>query len=405
MKGHFYFLIRGLVMLFCVLIVTEPSVAGSKKPLKVFILVGQSNMQGHARVETMEHIGMDPKTEPMLRAMQNGKGVPLVCKDVWISYLSTRGVKHGALTVGYGADERKIGPELMFGIRVRELVEGPVLIIKAAWGGKSLHTDFRSPSAGPYVFNEGQIENFMKRGKDLEKEKAEKVKATGHFYRLTIGHVRSVLTDISKVCPDYDDEIGYELGGVVWFQGWNDMVDGEVYPDRSKPSGYDAYSEMMAHFIRDIRKDLKAPKLPCVIGVMGAGGPVSEYGANKARYKSTHQEFRKAMAAPADLLEFRGNVAAVWTEKYWDRELGGLVDRNNKLKGELRKIVREKKLEGKEVHALRDKMRGKEFSERELEVLEKGVSNAGYHYLGSAKILSEIGKAFAEAVVKLQQKK
>ena len=26
----------------------------------------------------------------------------------------------------------------------------PVLIIKTAWAGKSLHTDFRSPSAGPY---------------------------------------------------------------------------------------------------------------------------------------------------------------------------------------------------------------------------------------------------------------
>jgi alpha-galactosidase len=32
----------------------------------------------------------------------------------------------------------------------------PVLIIKAAWGGKSLHTDFRPPSAGPYVLNEFQ---------------------------------------------------------------------------------------------------------------------------------------------------------------------------------------------------------------------------------------------------------
>lgn len=32
------------------------------KPLKIFVLVGQSNMQGHAKVSTFEHIGMDPAT-------------------------------------------------------------------------------------------------------------------------------------------------------------------------------------------------------------------------------------------------------------------------------------------------------------------------------------------------------
>jgi hypothetical protein len=31
---------------------------------------------------------------------------------------------------------------------------------------------------------------------------------------------------------------------------------------------------------------------------------------------------------------------------------------------------------------------------------EKGTSNAAYHYLGSAKIMAQIGKAFAEALAK-----
>ena len=31
------------------------------KPLKVYLLVGQSNMQGHAAVRTMAHLGMEPK--------------------------------------------------------------------------------------------------------------------------------------------------------------------------------------------------------------------------------------------------------------------------------------------------------------------------------------------------------
>ena len=32
------------------------------KPLKVFILAGQSNMEGHAKVETFDSIGDDPAT-------------------------------------------------------------------------------------------------------------------------------------------------------------------------------------------------------------------------------------------------------------------------------------------------------------------------------------------------------
>ena len=50
------------------------SPAAEKKPLKVFILAGQSNMQGHAKVSTFEHIGMDPATKPMLAEMLNADG-------------------------------------------------------------------------------------------------------------------------------------------------------------------------------------------------------------------------------------------------------------------------------------------------------------------------------------------
>jgi len=43
----------------------------ANKPVKVFILAGQSNMQGHASVSTIDYIGDDPKTAPMLLEMQN----------------------------------------------------------------------------------------------------------------------------------------------------------------------------------------------------------------------------------------------------------------------------------------------------------------------------------------------
>ena len=39
-----------------------------------------------------------------------------------------------------------------------------------------------------------------------------------------------------------------------------------------------------------------------------------------------------------------------------------------------------------------------QFKPEELKRLKAGVSNGGYHYLGAAKILAPIGKAFADAL-------
>lgn len=35
----------------------------------------------------------------------------------------------------------------------------------------------------------------------------------------------------------------------------------------------------------------------------------------------SERNLRTILAAPTRLPEFKGNGAAVWTEKYWDREL------------------------------------------------------------------------------------
>ena len=62
-------------------------------------------------------------------------------------------------------------------------------------------------------------------------ESLRKAKATGVYYRLMIEHVKKVLADPKRVCPDYDPQQGYEIAGFVWLQGFNDMVDGHVYPN------------------------------------------------------------------------------------------------------------------------------------------------------------------------------
>ena len=385
------------------------SLASSAEPLKVFILAGQSNMEGHAKISSFDHIGMDPKTAPILKEMRAEDGTPRVCDRVWISYYTNSrepAEGFGKLTAGYGArkdpaqDGGKIGPEFTFGIYAEKVLQQPVLIIKTAWGGKSLYSDFRPPSAGPYEFNASQIENLKKQGKSLAEAQAAEAEKTGRFYRLMIDHVRHVLKDIRRVVPAYDPKQGYELAGFVWFQGWNDMVNRGVYPQRDQPGGYDLYSELLARFIRDVRKDLAAPKMPFVIGVMGAGGPVDQYGPEKQRYAKVHQNFRDAMAAPASLPEFKGNVFAVLTEKYWDPELDEVAKKKAKVHAKARELRETDKSRDEQAKILAE-FEAKTLTARDQELL-KGITNADYHYKGSGKVMAQIGKAFAEALIPAQ---
>lgn len=302
------------------------SLTSFAKPLKVFILSGQSNMEGHAEISTFDYIGKDPLTAPLLKEMRNPDGSPRVCDKVWMSYLtgpydgSANGEGLGKLTAGFGARDdqptqlcSKIGPELTFGIYMEKELKEPILIIKTAWGGRSLNTEFRPPSAGPYKLpreiqdewdKHPQGAHGVPKLEERKKWQEDKDAASGVFYRMMIDHVKKVLADPKRVCPEYDPKQGFELAGFVWLQGFNDLVDGTTYPNNN----YDEYSRLLAHFIRDVRKDLSAPRMPFVIGVLGVDG-------------DKNVNFRKAMAAPADMPEFKGNVAAVDTAPFWDKDI------------------------------------------------------------------------------------
>ena len=296
------------------------------KPLKVFILAGQSNMEGHAEIRTFDYIGRDPLTAPLLKEMRNPDGTPRVCDRVWMSYLtgpydgSANGEGLGKLTAGFGERGnqptkigRKIGPEFTFGIYMEKELKEPILIIKTAWGGRSLNTEFRPPSAGQYKLPKEVQDQWDKHPQgahgipkieDRKKWQDDKEAASGVFYRMMIEHVQRVLADPKRVCPEYDQKVGFELAGFVWLQGFNDLVDGQTYPN----GNYEEYSRLLSHFIRDVRKDLSAPKMPFVIGVLGVDG-------------EKNVNFRKAMAAPAEMPEFKGNVIAVDTAPFWDYDI------------------------------------------------------------------------------------
>jgi Carbohydrate esterase, sialic acid-specific acetylesterase len=390
------------------------------KPLKVCILAGQSNMEGPANVATFDYLGDDPATAPLLKMMRGSDGKPTVSEGARITYLTGANDKNfvlsGKLTAGYGSmwgqdptkPGRNIGPEFTFGLTMDAAFDEPVLIIKAAWGGKSLHTDFRSPSAGPYVMpartrelweRHPQGAHGIPKAEDRQKWNAEKIAATGVYYRLMMEHVKNVLADPKKVVPGYDAAQGYEIAGFAWLQGFNDMVDGQVYPNHNQPDRYALYSELLAHFIRDVRKDLSAPKLPFVIGVMGVGGLKDQSPSMVA--------FRQAMAAPAEMPEFKGNVTAVQTAPFWSEELGAIDDKRGKV-NQMGHFLRSKhkdhaNKEGTMTEAEQrehlKKYEAELISPAEVALWKRGASNAGYHYLGCAKTFALMGKAFAEATL------
>ena len=242
-------------------------------PLKVFVLAGQSNMEGQGMIQgekpgTLESLLKAPASAPRFKHLVDAQGKWVVREDVWIWYLG----RSGGLTVGFSPKGDAIGPELQFGNVVGDAIDTPVLLIKTAWGGKSLAKDFRPPSAG------GEV---------------------GPSYTAMLAHVKEVLADLKTLFPRYDGQ-GYEIAGFGWHQGWNDRVN-QAYNDE--------YERNLAHLIRDVRKDLGVPKLPFVIAETGMTGPEEKH--------PRALSLMKAQAAVAEYPEFKGNVAFVGTKDFW----------------------------------------------------------------------------------------
>src|SRR5882724_8671009 len=76
-----------------------------RKPVKVFILAGQSNMEGKAKVSLLEYQAQQPATRDLFKHLRKGDKW-VVRDDVWVKYLKEK----GNLTVGYGSP-KCIGPE------------------------------------------------------------------------------------------------------------------------------------------------------------------------------------------------------------------------------------------------------------------------------------------------------
>ena len=281
--------------------------------VKVFILAGQSNMVGHGKTEYgnddngdgFEDLGtigslrylavndasypefnygsllVDPGN-PAASAWETRSDVKVWWRDNDLA--NPRAVLKGDLGIGYSQSRNSgwFGPEYAFGWVMGDYYTEPVLIIKTAWGGKSLHVDFRPPSA---VAARGGV--------------------VGPYYTGMIEYVRDCLNNLESEFPEFTG-MGYQIAGFGWHQGWNDRVgDAQFKAD---------YEANLVDLIHDLRAEFSNPVLPVSIGTTGmapagAAGDLNSY--------STVELAQLAVADPAKHPEFSGTVFTADTEYFW----------------------------------------------------------------------------------------
>jgi hypothetical protein len=222
---------------------------------------------------TLQQIIRDAAKAETYKHIQDSEGRWIVRDDVWCRFRTSRELKKGPLTVGFAGypGQHHIGPEFQFGHVLGDAVDAPVLLIKTAWGGKSLYEDFRPPSSG------GE---------------------TGPYYTRMLLEVREALENLGADFPELAGR-SVEIAGFVWFQGWNDAFG----PEEAR----NEYERNLANLIEDVRKALDCHNLPVVIGELGNGG---EDAGDRIL------SIRKAQAAAADRPEFERNVVFVKTTAF-----------------------------------------------------------------------------------------
>lgn len=199
------------------------------KKIKIFLLAGQSNMDGRAKARDLS----DDDRKRLTRAQQNvtlyynfGEGQPLDAAKV-ADHLAKK----------FGADSL-FGPELFFGIELSEKYpDNKIVLIKRSKGGMSLYgawdPDWDKEHAA-----------FM------NEEEAPKM------YSEFVEYSRKVLSSF--------DKDSYELCGMLWVQG-------EADSKRSGPAPAEAYEANLRKLVNRVRTDFESPELPFILLQVGSG--------------------------------------------------------------------------------------------------------------------------------------
>ncbi|MAG58115.1 MAG: hypothetical protein CMJ83_17660 [Planctomycetes bacterium] len=215
-----------------------------KPKLKIYILAGQSNMEGKGHVRHITWLKANAKPEErkiFQRVHRNGKFLDV--KRTYIRYKR----RIGRLNVGWGSNQQLIGPEYAFGLTMSEASAGDILLLKVSEGGKTLKNEFLPPSSG----------------------------GPGRLYSEIVDMVKDARSGLQKYVPTYGGQ-GYSIEGLVWFQGFNDNID-----KAQQAEGFKSYAERLNNLLKDLRSDLDAPDMKMVIGQLGFNANPSPF--NKAQ--------------------------------------------------------------------------------------------------------------------------
>ena len=220
--------IRLLMLL--LLLNLSTSLAYTQKKKIVFLLAGQSNMDGRAKANELSD-------KDKLRLKKAQKNVTLFYNFKEGKPLdSTKAAAHTAKKFGA---EYLFGPELFFGIEMSEhYPDRQIILIKRARGGMSLYGAWNPDWS-------------LEKAKEIKEENQPKL------YDEFIDYSKKVLNKL--------DKDSYQLCGMLWVQGVSDSgKKGGIRPRM-------VYEKNLRNLIKSVRKDFKQPNLPFLLFEEGFG--------------------------------------------------------------------------------------------------------------------------------------
>ena len=269
--------------------------ANMSKPVKVFILMGQSNMLGFGHIAggegSLENAVKNKKKYPYL-IDDDGKWT--VRKDVRnVRVMNFKDQQNEWMTVS----GKNIGPELGIGHYIGETLDEPVLILKSCIGNRSLGWDLLPPGSKPFEQG-GKTYPGYRGTPDNPKGNGEKVDAwyAGKQYDDDTESAKKVLENLDKYYPGAKK---YEVAGFCFWQGAKDGGSA-VHADQ--------YEKNLVQFIKALRKDFNAPKAPFVIATMGHGKKGSGGTAGKITDAQLAVDGKKGKYK-----DFKGNVSTFYS--------------------------------------------------------------------------------------------
>ncbi|MES2981013.1 MAG: sialate O-acetylesterase [Verrucomicrobiota bacterium] len=276
--------------------------ADVSKPVKVFILLGQSNMVGAGKVEgldkptTLEHFVKNEKQYPFLI---NADGTWSERKDVRNVRMMTGKLLNNDWMKVTG---KTMGPEYGIGHKLGDAITEPVMILKSCIGNRGLGWDLLPPGSERFEF-EDKGKTWVYAGYKDTLPKWEKGTEpvpvawyAGKQYDDDTADAKKVLADLGTYYPGATK---YEVAGFFFWQGEKDCGD----------AGHSAqYEKNLVNFIKALRKDFNSPNAKFVLGTLGE--------ATKESTGNTGTVFAAHLAVDGEAgkyPDFKGNVATVIT--------------------------------------------------------------------------------------------